>query len=813
MAYRNAVFSDVADTPMFREKVADLESGTDVIKESCSRLAKEAAKYCEALEVMAGQHESFANALEAFCPTTKHDFDVFGRCSFGQFSRALYLMAEMNRNLLREITHNMVEPLNSTWVGQLCPDVSKERHAFDNRQKTYDSLNTKFLGLKKFTRKDLMKRAEEELRKARAEADHSRYNMARKLTEMELRMSFDFLDMLTMCIEAHQAYFEDGRELLTNTEHELMSARATVDRRRLEMDAEMETLEHMIYCDKEKVELQEGICDELDASMENTGVGGPLQMLGVNPEKISEIESFVQVALRSRGQQRKTLKQGYLSKRSSNMLGDWKKRFFKLDSRGLLFYQSKRRNENSKRYLCLLTASVKDNDEEDLRFCFTVVSPEKTLTLQAGNEAEKQEWIQIIQTVIHCLLHSSEDPSIFRDDVYLRSHSRTQTQSFSHDDFRLNPIEPRFHQNTQNPRYRQASLMMPPQLTPAMMRSTKSFDYAVNPHLDTSDASEPPFLRVGRCNGNHVCADCGAADPEWASLNLGVVVCIECSGVHRQLGVHVSKMRSLKLDVKVWTEPLLRMFSYLGNETCNEIWEYELRQYERQRRLNEEWNDTEEEGDACPSSSQLDSSEDFNYSDFNGGEEMSIGSYRKPCPSSPPGEKETFIRLKYLEKRFLARKKPRTRIDTMLWNSIFREDIKGAYGALIGKADINSMHATNAAKTLVSQMHGKIHGQGEELPSSYKHYAPVLMIACRSGNLAVLEFVLQNGALLDLVDSCHRGSLHYCVGFNRREAIKMLLDKGAKTDVRDCNDLAPVDVAQRLGMDEDTIARLTPSAT
>lgn len=43
--------------------------------------------------------------------------------------------------------------------------------------------------------------------------------------------------------------------------------------------------------------------------------------------------------------------------------------------------------------------------------------------------------------------------------------------------------------------------------------------------------------------GNDRCADCGAPDPDWASLNLGVLVCIECSGVHRNLGVHISKVQ------------------------------------------------------------------------------------------------------------------------------------------------------------------------------------------------------------------------------------------------------------------------------
>lgn len=48
--------------------------------------------------------------------------------------------------------------------------------------------------------------------------------------------------------------------------------------------------------------------------------------------------------------------------------------------------------------------------------------------------------------------------------------------------------------------------------------------------------------------GNSQCADCGTPDPDWASLSLGVLMCIECSGIHRSLGVHKSKVRSLRLD-------------------------------------------------------------------------------------------------------------------------------------------------------------------------------------------------------------------------------------------------------------------------
>ncbi|XP_058524462.1 arf-GAP with SH3 domain, ANK repeat and PH domain-containing protein 1 isoform X1 [Ochotona princeps] len=79
---------------------------------------------------------------------------------------------------------------------------------------------------------------------------------------------------------------------------------------------------------------------------------------------------------------------------------------------------------------------------------------------------------------------------------------------------------------------------------------------------------------VQRMPGNDVCCDCGSSEPTWLSTNLGILTCIECSGIHREMGVHISRIQSLELD-KLGTSELL-LAKNVGNNSFNDIMEANL---------------------------------------------------------------------------------------------------------------------------------------------------------------------------------------------------------------------------------------------
>lgn len=94
--------------------------------------------------------------------------------------------------------------------------------------------------------------------------------------------------------------------------------------------------------------------------------------------------------------------------------------------------------------------------------------------------------------------------------------------------------------------------------------------------LRTDSQSEAVAIQAIRnAKGNSICVDCGAPNPTWASLNLGALICIECSGIHRNLGTHLSRVRSLDLDD--WPRELTLVLTAIGNDMANRVWENDTR--------------------------------------------------------------------------------------------------------------------------------------------------------------------------------------------------------------------------------------------
>ncbi|MCJ1397078.1 hypothetical protein MMC11_000270 [Xylographa trunciseda] len=70
--------------------------------------------------------------------------------------------------------------------------------------------------------------------------------------------------------------------------------------------------------------------------------------------------------------------------------------------------------------------------------------------------------------------------------------------------------------------------------------------------------------------GNDRCADCGARNPGWASWSLGIFLCMRCAALHRKLGTHISKVKSLSMDS--WSNEQVDSMKSRGNSTSNHIY-------------------------------------------------------------------------------------------------------------------------------------------------------------------------------------------------------------------------------------------------
>uniref|UniRef100_A0A8C0GAK4 Arf-GAP with coiled-coil, ANK repeat and PH domain-containing protein n=1 Tax=Chelonoidis abingdonii TaxID=106734 RepID=A0A8C0GAK4_CHEAB len=383
--------------------------------------------------------------------------------------------------------------------------------------------------------------------------------------------------------------------------------------------------------------------------------------------------------------------EGYLFKRASNAFKTWNRRWFSIQNNQLV-YQKKFKDNPTVVVEDLRLCTVKHCEDIERRFCFEVVSPTKSCMLQADSEKLRQAWIKAVQTSIATAYREKGDES-----EKLEKKSSPSTGSLE--------------------------------------SGSESKEKLLK--------GESALQRVQCIGGNIACCDCGLADPRWASINLGITLCIECSGIHRSLGVHFSKVRSLTLDT--WEPELLKLMCELGNDVINRIYEAKVERMgvKKPQPGSQRYNDSGTQHSADDSREHLAATIPTN------------------SLYEPEGEKRD--------------------------SSVFH-DSKQLHPGL-------QLYRAAYEKNLPDMAEALAHGADVNWVNTEENKVTPLIQAVLGGSLVTCEFLLQNGASVNHRDVKGRGPLHHATVLGHTGQVCLFLKRGANQHATDEEGKDPLSIA------------------
>lgn len=211
----------------------------------------------------------------------------------------------------------------------------------------------------------------------------------------------------------------------------------------------------------------------------------------------------------------------------------------------------------------LRMASVRTARDADRRFCFEVITPQFKRIYQATSEEDMSNWITAINNALQSAVEGrgvASPPQTSQRDASGRDIGSALTgKSSSYSGYHG------YHTRDTSGVGRSITVGARPSY---VRTNSNSFD----------DNPSKLLQQVRNADqGNTWCADCASSlRVEWVSINLGIVLCIECSGIHRSLGTHISKVRSLTLDTQSFTSDIVELLLLVGNRVSNMVWEANL---------------------------------------------------------------------------------------------------------------------------------------------------------------------------------------------------------------------------------------------
>ncbi|KAG0051708.1 hypothetical protein BGZ83_003377 [Gryganskiella cystojenkinii] len=313
----------------------------------------------------------------------------------------------------------------------------------------------------------------------------------------------------------------------------------------------------------------------------------------------------------------------------------------------------------------LKISTVRACRNQDRRFCFEVITPKFRRVYQATSAEDMNSWINVISNAIQSLLNgTSSNQSL---DTYAAAANKCQgvtadgTLTRSSMDQAMQTL-PTSNSSSERGRDGNASNSGHDHARKGASESSSEQDHYGSRLLQVMRESHPY---------NSFCAECGAKNPDWCAINLGILICIECSGIHRSLGTHISKVRSFTLDTTSYTRDLFDFIRAVGNKISNEIWEAKLVQT------------------ATSSSGPGDTTQD----------NIDEVVFRKPVVNDTREYKVTFIQKKYVERAFVDKRKAQEDMDDSkeiaatkaLFRAVLANDIPGVLAAFARGADLNAV--------------------------------------------------------------------------------------------------------------------------